>query len=174
MLHLVQLDRSYSPETISVMTAAFDRVCQSVSKRMNGNDDVKKTLALIILRHVDRGERDSERLADAALREWTGADRSKIGDRSVAGWAGWAGWTSRSFQNGEDRRVPVTFAFEPPLELSRAAVVFVRSLDDASNVLREYVGHRPRRPAKLPGAFAAETADSAEVEAIGPVQGSTK
>ena len=27
MLHLVQLDRSYSPETVSVMTAAFDRVC---------------------------------------------------------------------------------------------------------------------------------------------------
>ncbi len=50
MLHLVQLDRSYSPETISVMTAAFDMVCQSVSKRMNGSDDVKKTLALMILR----------------------------------------------------------------------------------------------------------------------------
>jgi hypothetical protein len=26
MLHLVKLDRSYSPETIAVMTAAFDRV----------------------------------------------------------------------------------------------------------------------------------------------------
>jgi hypothetical protein len=61
MLHLVQLDRSYDPETISVMTAAFDRVCQSVSKRMNGSDDVKKTLALIILRHVDGGERDAAR-----------------------------------------------------------------------------------------------------------------
>ena len=84
MLHLVQLDRSYSPETISVMTAAFDRVCQSVSKRMNGNDDVKKTLALIILRHVDRGERDPERLAEIAFREWTGTDRSAIGDRWAA------------------------------------------------------------------------------------------
>jgi hypothetical protein len=48
MLHLVQLDRSYSPETIGVMTAAFDRVCESISKRMNASDDVKKTLALII------------------------------------------------------------------------------------------------------------------------------
>ena len=85
MLHLVQLDRSYSPETISVMTAAFDRVCQSVSKRMNGNDDVKKTLALIILRHVDRGERDAERLAEIAFREWTGADRSANGDRWATG-----------------------------------------------------------------------------------------
>ena len=84
MLHLVQLDRSYSPETISVMTAAFDRVCQSVSKQMNGNDDVKKTLALIILRHVDRGERNAERLAEIAFREWTGTDRSAIGDRWAA------------------------------------------------------------------------------------------
>ena len=85
MLHLVQLDRSYSPEAISVMTAAFDRVCQSVSKRMNSNDDVKKTLALIILRHVDRGERDPQRLAEVALPEWTGADRATIGDDRATG-----------------------------------------------------------------------------------------
>jgi hypothetical protein len=85
MLHSVQLDRSYSPETITVMTAAFDRVCQSVSKRMNGSDDVKKTLALIILRHVDRGECNAERLAEIAFREWTGTDRSAIGDRWATG-----------------------------------------------------------------------------------------
>ena len=85
MLHLVQLDRSYSPETVSVMTAAFDRVCQSVSKQMNGSDDVKKTLALIILRHVDRGECNAERLAEIAFREWTGTDRSAIGDRWATG-----------------------------------------------------------------------------------------
>jgi len=80
MLHLVQLDRSYSPETISVMTAAFDTVCKSVSKRMNGSDDIKTTLALIILRHVDAGECNAERLAETAFREWTGTDRSAIGD----------------------------------------------------------------------------------------------
>jgi CRP/FNR family transcriptional regulator, cyclic AMP receptor protein len=34
MSHLVKLDRSYSPETIAVMSAAFDRVCQSLSRRM--------------------------------------------------------------------------------------------------------------------------------------------
>ena len=84
-MHLVQLDRSYSPETICVMTAAFDRVCQSVSKQLNGSDDVKKTLALIILRHVDRGECNAERLAEIAFREWTGTDRSAIGDRWATG-----------------------------------------------------------------------------------------
>jgi len=85
MLHLVQPDRSYSPETVAVMCAAFDKVSQSVSKWMNGNDAVKKTLALIILRHVDGGERDPDRLAAVALREWTGADRSAIENRSATG-----------------------------------------------------------------------------------------
>jgi hypothetical protein len=84
MLHLVQLNRSYCPETISVMTAAFDRVCQSITEQMNGDDVIKKTLALIILRHVDAGERDPGRLAEKAFREWTGTDRSAIGDRWAA------------------------------------------------------------------------------------------
>jgi hypothetical protein len=85
MLHLVQLDRSYDSETVAVMGAAFDKVSQSVSKEMNDNDDVKKTLALIILRHVDRGERNAERLAEIAFREWMGTDRSAIRDRWATG-----------------------------------------------------------------------------------------
>jgi len=38
----------------------------------------------------------------------------------------------------------VTFPFEPPLELSGTPIVFVRSFDDATGVLRGYVGRRPR------------------------------
>jgi len=76
MLHLVNSNRTYNPETVAIMTAVFDTVCKSISHRMNGNEDVKQTLALIILRHVDRGERDPRRLADVALREWTGSDRA--------------------------------------------------------------------------------------------------
>jgi hypothetical protein len=76
MLHLVNLERAYSPETVAIMTAAFDRVCQSVSYRMNGDEELKRKLALIILRHVDRGVRNVQRLADVALQEWTGLDRS--------------------------------------------------------------------------------------------------
>ena len=79
MLHLIKLDRTYSPETIAVMTAAYERVCDSLAARMNSNDDVKEKLALIILRHVDRGERDPARLADVVLRLWTGSDRSATG-----------------------------------------------------------------------------------------------
>jgi hypothetical protein len=52
---------------------------------MSGSADVKNTLALIIVRLVDQGERDPERLAEAAFQEWTGTDRSAIGDRWATG-----------------------------------------------------------------------------------------
>jgi len=79
MLQLVKLDRSYSPETIAVMTTAFDMVCQTLSARMNGNEDVKRTLALAILQLADRGERDPILLADAAFSEMAGTQRSVTG-----------------------------------------------------------------------------------------------
>ena len=85
MLRPVPLGHFYCLETISVMKAALDKACQSVTEQMNGNDDIKKTLALIILRHVDQGERDPERLAETAFRELTGTDRSAIGDRWAIG-----------------------------------------------------------------------------------------
>jgi hypothetical protein len=37
----------------------------------------------------------------------------------------------------------MTFSFEPALQLVGAPTVLVRSLDDATRVLREYTGHRP-------------------------------
>lgn len=85
MLHLVKLDRSYSPEIIATMSAAYDRVCQSLSTRINGNEDVMHLLALIILRHVDQGESDPVRISDVAFRELAGSDRSANGDRAANG-----------------------------------------------------------------------------------------
>jgi hypothetical protein len=86
MIHLVNTDRIYPPETVAAMTAAFDRVCQSLSAQINGNEIVRKTLALIILRHVDLGEQDPMRLADVALRELAGKERSAIGDGGQKAW----------------------------------------------------------------------------------------
>ena len=37
----------------------------------------------------------------------------------------------------------MTFSFEPALQLAGTPTVFVRSLDDATGVLREYAGRRP-------------------------------
>jgi two-component sensor histidine kinase len=77
MLHLVQLEgRTYSPETIAVMTAAFDAVCRRLSTRMNGSDDLPRTVALAILRRVDQGEHDPTLLADTVCRELDGLNGS--------------------------------------------------------------------------------------------------
>jgi hypothetical protein len=54
VLHLVEPERVYPPDTTAAMTAAFDRLCASIPKSVNG-DDLRRRLALTILRHVDRG-----------------------------------------------------------------------------------------------------------------------
>lgn len=72
MLDLVRTTRVYTPETVAAMTSAFDKVCQSVSWKVIGNDDMRRKVASIILSHVDRGVRDHIRLSQLALDELTG------------------------------------------------------------------------------------------------------
>jgi hypothetical protein len=73
MLHLVENQRVYPLETIAAMTAAFNRLCESIPKSVNG-DDLCRQLARIILRHVDRGVQDPERLYEITFREFVGLD----------------------------------------------------------------------------------------------------
>jgi hypothetical protein len=54
LLHLVESHRVYPPDTVAAMTVAFDMVCQSLSARVSGNDDVRRQLVLIIIRRPDR------------------------------------------------------------------------------------------------------------------------
>jgi hypothetical protein len=75
-------NRVYPPETVAIMTAAFDSICQSLSTRTNGGDRLREKLAVIILRYVDDGERDPERLADLSLRELAGIDDAATDDRA--------------------------------------------------------------------------------------------
>jgi hypothetical protein len=79
MLRLVETQRVYTPETVAVMTAAFDEACQLLPRVINGNDDVRRQLALIILRHIDRGEHDPIRLSEIAFREVAGLSGSAQG-----------------------------------------------------------------------------------------------
>lgn len=79
MLHLVSVGRNYNPETIAVMTAAFDRTCAALSAPNRSNKFVRRRLALEILRNIDQGERDPARLADVALRELTAMERTATG-----------------------------------------------------------------------------------------------
>ena len=75
MLHFVEPKRVHPPDTSAAMTAAFDRLCASIPKLVNG-DDLRRQLALIILRHVDRGVQDPERLSEMAFRELAGLSGS--------------------------------------------------------------------------------------------------
>jgi hypothetical protein len=53
------------------MTAAFDLACRSVPVSRNGNDDVRRELALAILRCVSQEERNAARLARLAFGEFS-------------------------------------------------------------------------------------------------------
>jgi hypothetical protein len=83
VLPLVEPQRVYPPETTAAMTAAFERLCASIPKSVNG-DDLRRQLALIILRYVDRGVQDPERLSEIAFRELAGLSGS-ASERSPTG-----------------------------------------------------------------------------------------
>ena len=65
----VSRDRKYNPETIAAMTSAFDTVCRSLLAKESDSEDIRRKLALIILRHTDQGEHEPTRLAELASRE---------------------------------------------------------------------------------------------------------
>jgi hypothetical protein len=72
VLDIVGSDRVYPPEIVVAMSTAFDEVCRSVSVQINGDDGLRRQLALIILKRVDEGERDPARLSELALKEFAG------------------------------------------------------------------------------------------------------
>src|SRR5260370_36417214 len=47
-----------------MMGAAFDSACQSFHPELKDHEGARRKLALLILRHMDRGERDATRLSD--------------------------------------------------------------------------------------------------------------
>ncbi len=57
----------YDAETLKMMGAAFDTAWQSFSPDLKTHEGARGKLALLILRHMDRGERDATRLSDLAL-----------------------------------------------------------------------------------------------------------
>ena len=57
----------YDPETLKTMGAAFDTAWQSFPTELKDHEGARRKLALLILRHMDRGERDATRLSDLAL-----------------------------------------------------------------------------------------------------------
>lgn len=68
MLHLIETQRVYPPETLAAMTAVFDQLCESIPKSVDGGD-LRRQLAWIMLRHVDRGLQEPKRLSEITFRE---------------------------------------------------------------------------------------------------------
>jgi len=59
--------RVYGPDSLKIMAVAFDNAHKSLPAEFQENDRAKHRLALLILRHIDRGEYDPLCLADAAV-----------------------------------------------------------------------------------------------------------
>ena len=57
----------YDPEALKIMGTAFDAVCQAFPPHLKHHEAARRRLALLILRHTDRGERDVARLRELAL-----------------------------------------------------------------------------------------------------------
>jgi len=57
----------YDPEALKTMGTAFDAVCQAFPPNLKHHEAARRRLALLILRHMDRGERDVARLRELAL-----------------------------------------------------------------------------------------------------------
>jgi hypothetical protein len=57
----------YDPEALKIMGAAFDAVCHAFPPDLKDREGARRKLALLILRHVDRGECDATRLSELAL-----------------------------------------------------------------------------------------------------------
>ncbi len=57
----------YDPETLTTMGAAFDTACRSFPPDLKDHEGARRKLALLILRHMERGEHDARRLSDLAL-----------------------------------------------------------------------------------------------------------
>ena len=57
----------YDPEALKTMGAAFDTVGLAFPPDLKHHEGARRRLALLILRHMDRGEHEVARLSDLAL-----------------------------------------------------------------------------------------------------------
>ena len=61
------IKRIYGPDTLKIMAAAFDSAHERLPAAFREKDRARRKLALLILRHTDRGELDPALLADLAV-----------------------------------------------------------------------------------------------------------
>lgn len=61
---------SYDPDMLERMGVAFDMAWQKLSGVVAGNERNRRNLARFVFLHVDRGERDPDRLSDLAAADY--------------------------------------------------------------------------------------------------------
>jgi hypothetical protein len=72
---------AYDPDVLRRMGTAFDRSWNKLSRWVVEHENNRRNLAILIILHVDRGERDSDRLSDLATADYKQRFRSKLGAR---------------------------------------------------------------------------------------------
>jgi hypothetical protein len=61
------LRTDYDPETLAIMTHAFDRACNFLPTQFRDSERMRRKLALRIIHQVDDGVSDPARLAGSAI-----------------------------------------------------------------------------------------------------------
>jgi hypothetical protein len=63
-------ERAYGPDTLKIITAAFDNAHECLPAEFKKSEHARRKLALLILRHIERGEHDPGRLAETAVMDF--------------------------------------------------------------------------------------------------------
>jgi len=58
---------AYDPDSLRIMTNAFDRACDFLPAQFRDDGRMRRKLAMHIIRQVNDGEIDPTRLADSAI-----------------------------------------------------------------------------------------------------------
>jgi hypothetical protein len=61
------VERFYGPDKLRIMTAAFDNAHECLPRNLRENEHARHKLALLIMRHMERGQRDPSSLATVAM-----------------------------------------------------------------------------------------------------------
>ncbi len=67
MLSSHDIERVYGPDTLKIMTVAFDNAHRCLPAKFKENDHARRKLALLIIRHMERGEHNPVSLANVAV-----------------------------------------------------------------------------------------------------------
>ena len=57
------IERVYGPDTLKIMAMAFDNAHKCLPEKFRGSNKARHKLALLVMRYIERGERDPVRLA---------------------------------------------------------------------------------------------------------------